>query len=95
MFGELIQLVGERAQRTDRGRTRVLKNGLLGPLAVSTDNRPVVVARAGCGRYWPLFEVLPSRVELQIVRVIDAPQGHPHPLPRPSLSRPARGGRTR
>ena len=28
-----------------------------------------------------LFEMLPSRVELEIVRVIDTPAGHPHPLP--------------
>ena len=42
----------------------------------------------GSGRR--LFEVLPSRVELEILRVIDTPRGHTHPLPRQLLEESVR-----
>ena len=41
----------------------------------------------GAGRR--LFDVLPSRIELDVVRVIDTPAGHPYPLPRAPLSHPS------
>jgi dihydrofolate reductase len=58
---------------------RALEAGLLDELQIH--QIPVLF---GAGRR--LFEVLPSRVELEIVRVIDTSEAT-HPLPRPSLSR--------
>ena len=38
------------------------------------------------GRGRRLFDMSPSRVELEIVRVIDTPEATPHPLPRASVT---------
>ena len=62
---------------------RALEAGVLDELQIHLI--PLLLAR---GRRQ--FDVVPARIELETVRVIDRPR-HPHPQPRPSLSRSAGG----
>jgi len=57
---------------------RALEAGVLDEVQI----HQIPVLFGGCR----LFDVLLSRVELEIVRVIDTLEATPHPLPRPSLS---------